>query len=125
MFTMSTKLLTVFFSLYQNPYVLCRLFKKNDESIEVSNCGEVEQTTSAPLAANYSPEEIQSDPAPITVSTSQVTEEDKQLAVIPDISEETISNAVTSVDYHSDGYDAHDVQNQIAKLAAEVSLTEL
>lgn len=103
----------------QNPYVLCRLFKKNDESVEVSNCGEVEQTTSAPLAANYSPEEIQSDPAPITVSTSQVTEEDKQLALIPDISEETISNAVTSVDYHSDGYDAHDVQNQIAKLAAE------
>ncbi|MCI30508.1 NAC domain protein, partial [Trifolium medium] len=50
----------------QNPYVLCRLFKKNDESLEVSNCGEVEQATSAPLTANYSPEEIQSDPAPIT-----------------------------------------------------------
>jgi hypothetical protein len=105
--------------LYQNPYVLCRLFKKNDESLEVSNCGEVEQATSAPLAANYSPEEIQSDQAPITASTSQVTEEDKQLPFIPDVSEETISNVITSVDCHSDGYDAHDAQNQIVKLAAE------
>lgn len=61
--------------------MLCRLFKKNDESLEVSNCGEGEQTNSAP-------EEIQSDQAPITVSTSQVREEDKQLAIIPGISEE-------------------------------------
>jgi len=61
--------------------VLCRLFKKNEESLEVSNCGEGEQTNSAP-------EELQSDPAPVTVSTSQVRKEDKQLAVIPSISEE-------------------------------------
>ncbi|CAI8598646.1 unnamed protein product [Vicia faba] len=103
----------------QSPYVLCRLFKKNDESVEASNCGEVEQTNSAPMAANYSPEEIQSTPAPITASTSQVTEEEKQLAVIPDISEETISKAITLVDCPSDGYYAHDVQKQIEKLAAE------
>ncbi|XP_058786662.1 NAC domain-containing protein 91-like [Vicia villosa] len=99
----------------QSPYVLCRLFKKNDESIEVSNCGEVEQTNSAPIAANYSPEEIQSDPAPITASTSLITEDDMQLAVIPDISGETVSKAKTSVDCYSDGY----VQNQFEKLAAE------
>nr|QSD99907.1 NAC family transcription factor [Melilotus albus] len=208
----------------QNPYVLCRLFKKNDKSLEVSNCGEVEQTNSAPMASNCSPEETQSGPAPITVSTSQVTEtaeqtnsapmasnytpeemqsgpapmtvstsqvtetveqtnsapmasnytpeemqsgpapitvstfqvtetveltnsapmasnyspkemqsgpapiivstshvteKDKQLAFIPDISEETISNVITSVDCHSDGYDAHDLQNQIVELAAQ------
>lgn len=108
----------IFFYLYQSPYVLCRLFKKNDESIEASNCGEVEQTNSAPMAANYSPEETQSDPAPITASTSLVTEDDMQLAKIPDISEETISKAMTSVDCYSDGY----VQNQFEKLAAEVRL---
>ncbi|GAU48708.1 hypothetical protein TSUD_303210 [Trifolium subterraneum] len=72
----------------QKPYVLCRLFKKNDDSLEVSNCAEVEQTTSAPLAANSSSEEIQSDPSPVTTSTSQVMEKDMQLAIIPDVSEE-------------------------------------
>lgn len=107
--------------VYQNPYVLCRLFKKNDESLEVSNCDEVvEQTTSTTMAANYSPEEIQSDAALIAVSTSQVTEDDKHQTVIPEISEETISNVITSVDCHSDGFDAHDAQNQIVKLPAEV-----
>ncbi|KAE9587282.1 hypothetical protein Lal_00004976 [Lupinus albus] len=29
----------------QNAYVLCRLFKKQDESLEIPNCDEVEQTT--------------------------------------------------------------------------------
>ncbi|KAK2390903.1 NAC transcription factor [Trifolium repens] len=74
----------------QKPYVLCRLFKKNDDSLEVSNrgCGEVEQTTSAPLAANYSSEDIQSVPAPVIASTPQVMEEDVQLAVVPDVSGE-------------------------------------
>ncbi|WJX34429.1 hypothetical protein P8452_22546 [Trifolium repens] len=74
----------------QKPYVLCRLFKKNDDSLEVSNrgCGEVEQTTSAPLAANYSSEDIQSVPAPVIVSPPQVMEEDVQLAVVPDVSGE-------------------------------------
>ncbi|XP_073220449.1 uncharacterized protein [Cicer arietinum] len=47
-------------------------------------------------------QEIQSDPAPIAVSTSQITEDDKHQSVIPEISEETVSN----VDCHSDGYDA-------------------
>nr|QSD99902.1 NAC family transcription factor [Melilotus albus] len=69
----------------QNAYVLCRIFDKKDESLKVLNCGEGEQSNSAP-------EEIQSDPAPIAVSTSHVREEDDQLAVIPEISEETIPN---------------------------------
>jgi hypothetical protein len=85
-----TKLFIYFFDSYQKPYVLCRLFKKNDDSLEVSNCGcgEVEQTTSAPLAANYSSEDIQSVPAPVIASTPQVMEEDVQLAVVPDVSGE-------------------------------------
>ncbi|KAJ1400582.1 NAC domain [Sesbania bispinosa] len=74
------------------------------------------QTTSIPMAANYSPEEIQSDSALIAVSPSQVTEDDKHQAIIPEISEETISNIVTPVDCYSDRYDA---QNQIVKPPAE------
>ncbi|RDX73208.1 Protein NTM1-like 9 [Mucuna pruriens] len=100
----------------QNPYVLCRLFKKNDESLEVSHCDEAEQTASTHMAANYSPKETQSDLALVAASPSQVTEDDKHQAPIPAISEEAISNIITPVDYRSEGYDA---QNQIAAQAAE------
>ncbi|XP_057725120.1 protein NTM1-like 9 isoform X1 [Arachis stenosperma] len=98
----------------QNPYVLCRLFKKQDESLEGSNGEEMERTTSTNLTANYSPEEIQSDPAVKSVSSSQATEDDKKLAVIPLTPEEAISNVITPVGCQSDGCDAYDAQNQIA-----------
>ncbi|KAJ1431771.1 NAC domain [Sesbania bispinosa] len=103
----------------QNPYVLCRLFKKNDETLEGSNCDEVDQTTSTPTTANYSPEEILSDPTLVPVSSSQATEDDKQLAVINENSEEAISNIITPADCHSDGCDAHDARNQIVEPAIE------
>ncbi|TKY73998.1 NTM 9 [Spatholobus suberectus] len=103
----------------QNPYVLCRLFKKQDESLEVSHCDEAEQTASTPIAADYSPGEMQSDLAVNAVSPSQVTEDDKHRTMIPANSEEAISNFVTPVDSHSDGYDACDAPNQIVAPAAE------
>ncbi len=104
----------------QNAYVLCRLFKKQDESLEVSRCDEVEQTTSTPMAANSSPEEIQSDPALLAGSPSQVTEDDKHQAIVLENSEETISNLLTWGDCHSDGYDG---QNQTVGPAAKVRWT--
>ncbi|CAJ1970591.1 unnamed protein product [Sphenostylis stenocarpa] len=104
----------------QNPYVLCRLFKKHDESLEGSNGEDVERTASTPMTANYSPDEIQSDSALVPASSSQVTEDDsKPLAAIPENSEEAISNIITPVDCHSDGCDAPEGQNQIVEPAAE------
>ncbi|XP_057457547.1 protein NTM1-like 9 [Lotus japonicus] len=105
----------------QNPYVICRLFKKQDESIEVSISGEAEQTASTPMAAKYSPEEVQSDtPLPlVAVSSSLLTEDDKHQAIIPETSEETTSNIITPVDRNSDRYDAQNAQPQNVKLAAE------
>ena len=103
----------------QNPYVLCRLFKKHDESLEVSHCDEAEQTASTPVAAYYSTEEIQSDLAVVAGSPSQVTEDDKHQSMIPAHSEEAISNVVTPVDRCTDGYDACDAQNQIELPTAE------
>jgi len=101
----------------QNPYVLCRLFKKHDESLEVSHCDEAEQTASTPVA--YSTEEIQSDLAVVAGSPSQVTEDDKHQAMIPAHSEEAISNVVTPVVCRSDRYDACHAPNQIVLPTAE------
>ncbi|KAK7353465.1 hypothetical protein VNO80_18912 [Phaseolus coccineus] len=103
----------------QNAYVLCRLFKKHDESLEVSHCDEAEQTASTPIAANYSTEEIQSGLAVVAVSPSLVTEDDKHQAIIPTHSEEAISNVITPVDCHSDGYDVSDGQNKYVAPTAE------
>jgi hypothetical protein len=46
--------------------IICMLLNKDGESLEFWNFGDVKLTTSAPMAANYFSEEIQSDPAPIT-----------------------------------------------------------
>ncbi|XP_014505174.1 protein NTM1-like 9 isoform X2 [Vigna radiata var. radiata] len=103
----------------QNPYVLCRLFKKHDESLEGSNGEDVERTASTPMTANHSPDEIQSDSSLDPASSSQITEGEKPLTVIHENSEEAISNIITAVDSHSDGCDAPAAQNQIVKPAAE------
>ncbi|KAK7275938.1 hypothetical protein RIF29_17065 [Crotalaria pallida] len=103
----------------QNPYVICRLFRKQDESLDVSNGDEVEQTASTPTTANHTPEEIQSDPTLVPVSSSQATEDDKQLAVIAENSEEAISNIVTTVDSLGDRCDVNGAQNQLAETAPE------
>ncbi|RZB69740.1 protein NTM1-like 9 [Glycine soja] len=103
----------------QNPYVLCRLFKKQDESLEASNGDDVERTASTPTTANYSPDEIQSDSALVPASSSQVTEDDKPLPVISENSEEAISNIITPGDIHSDECDAPDAQYQIVEPVAE------
>ncbi|XP_062119942.1 NAC domain-containing protein 91-like isoform X2 [Humulus lupulus] len=45
----------------QNPFVICRLFKKQDESVEGYKCEDAEPAVSSPNAAQYSPEDTQSD----------------------------------------------------------------
>ncbi|KAE9604075.1 putative transcription factor NAM family [Lupinus albus] len=98
----------------QNAYVLCRLFKKQDESLENSNSDEVEQTTSPSTVANSSPEEIQQPLAVVTGSALQVITDDKHQAV-PESSEGTISNVIN----YNDRYDTYDGQNQTLKPAAK------
>ncbi|CAL0319584.1 unnamed protein product [Lupinus luteus] len=102
----------------QNAYVLCRLFKKQDESLEILKCNKVEQTNSAPTVPNFSPEEMQLAPAVASGSLSQVTD-DKHQAVVPESSEGTISNVRNSADSHSGGYEAYDRQIQTPELAAK------
>ena len=97
------------------------MFKKQDESLESSNCGEAEQTTSTPTTANYSPEEIQSDLNPVPLSSSLATEDERHLAAIPENSEEAMSHVITTADCYSDACNASDAQHQSLEVpAAEV-----
>ncbi|XP_019437294.1 PREDICTED: NAC domain-containing protein 62-like isoform X2 [Lupinus angustifolius] len=102
----------------QNAYVLCRLFKKQDESLEIPKCGEVEPTTSDPTAANSSPEEIHPAVDVVSGSPLQVTD-DKHQGVVHEKSQGKLSNVINSGDGHSDRYDAYDGQNQTQELAAK------
>lgn len=103
-------------NLYQSAYVLCRLFKKHDETLEGSNCDEVEQTVSTPTTANYSPEEIQSGLATAAASPSLAIEDDKKRAVpicISENSEDATSNIITPIDCNGEECDTGYVQNKI------------
>ena len=53
--------LFVQFEMYQSAYVLRRLFKKQDETLEGSNSEGNDQTVSTPNTTNDSPVEMQSD----------------------------------------------------------------
>ncbi|KAK9914606.1 hypothetical protein M0R45_038376 [Rubus argutus] len=54
----------------QSPYVLCRLFKKQDESIEISNCDETEPAVSSPSVVKSPLEDTQSALPPVPPSPS-------------------------------------------------------
>ncbi|XP_062147473.1 NAC domain-containing protein 91-like isoform X2 [Alnus glutinosa] len=54
----------------QSAFVLCRLFKKQDETIEGSNCGEPYPTVSSPTTAKSSPEITQPELALDPISPS-------------------------------------------------------
>lgn len=71
----------------QSSYVLCRLFKKNDETIEDSNCGEAEPTVSSSTAAISSSQDTQSDHALVSPSSERQDEK------LPTIEECTIADS--------------------------------
>jgi hypothetical protein len=50
----------------QSPFVLCRLFRKQEEKADVSKYDEVENTGSSPTATRSSPDDTSSDLAQAT-----------------------------------------------------------
>jgi hypothetical protein len=49
------------FYIVQSPYVLCRLFRKQEDKADVSKYDEVENTGSSPTATRSSPDDASSD----------------------------------------------------------------
>ena len=66
----------------QSPFVLCRLFKKQDETIEDSNVDEAEPTASSSIAVVSSPQDVQSDLAPVPTSPSFERQDEKPLTKV-------------------------------------------
>ena len=106
--------------MHQSAYVLCRLFKKQDETLEGSNCEENDRTKSTPTTANnYSPEEIHPEVFPTVASPSLATEDDKN-------SEEATSNVITPTDCNGEECNTCDVQNKfVIPTTAEVRWVEV
>lgn len=71
--------------LLQGAFVLCRLFRKNDETLKSSNCDDAEGAPSSP-AAKSSPEDTESDlvtseESPPSLKNGHVHGEDKNQEV--------------------------------------------
>jgi hypothetical protein len=104
----------------QRPFVLCRLFKKHDESIEVSNRDDAELAVLSPTTARSSPEDTQAELAPEPVSPlfgwqagNDPTSVD---CFIAETSDGSTSDTVALVNYNNSNSDG--VENKVVELPA-------
>lgn len=122
-------LIYMLFNLIQSPFVLCRLFKKQDDSIEGVNCEEAETTVSSPITKS-SPVNTQSEqevtPGPLAPR--------KQPEMLPtkieystiETSDDMTSEAGGAIAFPSNSYSAYDAGDQgIEETASEVSVEGL
>ncbi|PON71937.1 NAC domain containing protein [Parasponia andersonii] len=100
----------------QSPFVLCRLFKKQDETVEGSNCEEAELTELSPNT-KFSPEETQSElalpPEPLPSGEQAEKLSTRVECTMAETSEETISVAVATIGFPSNSCNAYDAEDQV------------
>jgi hypothetical protein len=99
----------------QSAFVLCRLFKKNDESVDGSNCDETEPTVSSPTPAKSSPEDSQSVSAVAPASPFERPAEEHPTIVeysVAENSDGATSDIVASHECVSNCYNGCDVEDQ-------------
>ncbi|XP_023552564.1 NAC domain-containing protein 62 isoform X3 [Cucurbita pepo subsp. pepo] len=90
----------------QNAFVLCRLFKKQDESIEGSNGDEAEAAISSPTTTESSPGPGDSHSEPILPLDSPSLQ--RQAEISDGVLSETVEHTDGSVDIH--GFDSYNVE---------------
>lgn len=117
-----TCLLTIifffFFHLIQSPFVLCRLFRKQDGSVDAPNCDETEPTVLSPTPGKSSPEDTRSELEGVPVSPFGV-QADEHLALIEysgaENSDGATSDIVVSHDHVSNSFNGCETGDQVSK----------
>lgn len=100
----------------QNPFVLCRLFKKQDETIEDSNFAEVDPTVSSSTAAISSPQDAQSDHAlgPASPSFERLDEKPTKVeCTIADCSNGMEPDTLQPFECPCNSYNGYDAEDQL------------
>nr|AIA57510.1 NAC domain-containing protein [Boehmeria nivea] len=109
----------------QSPFVLCRLFKKHDDTVEALNCDEVEPTVSSPTSKS-SPEDAESDlamaPGPDSSEKAAERPSTKIEISMPETSEEMTSEPVPAMGSFVNTLNDHDAEDQLIETASEEDL---
>lgn len=116
-------------NLIQSPFVLCRLFKKQDESIEGLNGDEAEPTVSSPVVQS-SPGDTQSElevtPGPLSSGKHAEMLSTKIEYSMVETSDDMTSDAGKAIACPRNSYSVHDVEDRgIEEIASEVSEEDL
>ncbi|XWS38076.1 hypothetical protein CRYUN_Cryun19dG0099700 [Craigia yunnanensis] len=108
----------------QNAFVICRLFKKQDETIEDINRDEVDPAVSSHTETLQSELEVLQDSPTVEVEAEQVSNTSETCPV--GLPNEVISNDVAPIlECNSNDYETYGVMGQVAKIApAEVDPLE-
>ncbi|BFG23622.1 hypothetical protein CerSpe_098960 [Prunus speciosa] len=109
----------------QNPFVLCRLFKKQDDTIEDSNFAEVEPTVSSSTAAISSPQDMQSDHAlgPTSPSFERLDEKPTKVeCTIADCSNGMEPDTLQPIECPSNSYNGYDAEDQLSVPLEELDM---
>ena len=111
---------TTLIKFTQRPFVLCRLFKKQDENIEVSNHDVAELAVLSPTTAKSSPEDTQAElaPEPVSKLLGWKAENDPTSVecFIAEASDGLTCDTVAPVNYNNSN--SYGVENKVGELPA-------
>ncbi|KAL5805377.1 hypothetical protein ACOSQ3_032177 [Xanthoceras sorbifolium] len=108
----------------QTVYVLCRLFKKQDESVEISHCDEVEPAESSPVSTKSPPDDNISELAlPEASPVVEIQDEKPPISVECSPLSDVKTDHMQGLECQSNSSNAYGAKNQMAEdLSAAIEM---